>query len=160
MFTIIFLALAAIAATGLIILKKRSGTADILDAIVTSMMFFNVGLGGIFAFVGHAFMADRIAARIGWPAGSPFQFEVAVANLAFGVIGLISARLKGDFRFAVASGYAVFLVGAGVGHIRQIISKGNFSEYNAGVFLFIGDLFIPILLLVLVLVHRKLTDRV
>jgi hypothetical protein len=156
MFPILFLIIALLSSAGIIILKKKSGAAEIVETILACMMFFCVGIGGLFAFTGHAVMADQVAAKIGWPAGSPFQFEVAVANLAFGILGLMSLKFRDDFRLATAVGYAVFLLGAATGHIREMILKGNSAEYNAGAFLFVGDIFVPLALLALVIVHRRL----
>ncbi|HOD14151.1 MAG TPA: hypothetical protein PLA65_01720 [Spirochaetota bacterium] len=156
MFTILLLLISLLWSAGIIILKKKSGAAEILETILAGMMLFCVGIGGLFAFTGHAFMADQVAAKIGWPAGSPFQFEVAVANLAFGILGLMSVRFRNDFRLATAVGYAVFLLGAAAGHIREIILKGNNAEYNAGAFLVVGDIFVPLALLALVIAHRSI----
>jgi hypothetical protein len=159
MFALIFLLLAALSAAGIIIIKKKTGAADIIGTVIICMLFFNVGLGCLYAFAGHAFMADAVSEKIGWPAGSPFQFEVAVANLAFGILGLLSVRFGSDFRLASATGYAVFLLGAAAGHIREIVQKGNFSDYNAGAFLVIGDIIIPLALLALVIAHRRLLNK-
>jgi hypothetical protein len=155
MFTILFLIFAAITSAAIVI-KKKTGTADIIETIIMCMMFFNVGLGGLFAFAGHTLMADQVATQIGWPTGSPFQHEVAVANLAFGVLGILSIRFRQDFWLATSIAYTVFLLGAAAGHIREMLVKGNFSEYNAGASLFIGDVFIPLALFALILFHRNL----
>jgi hypothetical protein len=56
-----------------------------------------LGFSSILAFFGHTFAADEIAAYIGWMPGSPFQFEVAVANLAIGVLGISCVWLRGNF---------------------------------------------------------------
>src|SRR6476659_8155319 len=34
--------------------------------------------------------ADDVARSIGWPPGSPFQWEVGVADLGWGVLGVLS----------------------------------------------------------------------
>ena len=49
-----------------------------------------VGIGGLLAFMSHTLMADQTARMIGWPVGNPFQSEVAVANLAVAVLGILS----------------------------------------------------------------------
>ncbi len=72
MISIIFLLLTAILAAGTILIKKKRGAADVLETITLWAIVVNVGLGGLFAFTGHAFMADQVAARIGWQPGSPF----------------------------------------------------------------------------------------
>lgn len=156
MISIIFLLLTAILAAGTILIKKKRGAADVLETITLWAIVVNVGLGGLFAFTGHAFMADQVAARIGWQPGSPFQLEVAAANLAFGVLGLCSVRFRGDFWLATAMGFTLFLLGAASVHIRDIVQKGNLAEYNAGAFLVIGDIIVPVAILALVIVHRKL----
>jgi hypothetical protein len=46
----------------------------------------NVGATGLWAFLGHTVRAKETVEQIGWPSGNPFQTEVAVANLAFGVL--------------------------------------------------------------------------
>ncbi len=53
-------------------------------------------VGGLIGFLGHTFKAQEIALKIGWQP-SPFQFEVAVANLAFGVLGILCLWQPGGF---------------------------------------------------------------
>ncbi len=38
-----------------------------------------------------------VAASIGWPAGSPFQFEVGIANLSFGILGILCLKFMDNF---------------------------------------------------------------
>jgi hypothetical protein len=45
----------------------------------------------------HAFLAAKVALSIGWAPGSPFQSEVALANLAFGLPGVLCIRFKDGF---------------------------------------------------------------
>lgn len=159
MITIMFLVFTAIMAFGAIIIKKQKSAADILETVTLCMILVNMGLAGLFAFAGHAFMADDVARRIGWRPGSPFQLEVAAANLAFGVLGVMAFRFRGDFRLAAAIGYAVFLIGAACVHVREIIIKGNVAEYNSGVFLVVGDILVPLAMLALVMVHRSMVRK-
>jgi hypothetical protein len=113
----------------------------------------SVGLGGLFAFVGHAFHADAVARSIGWPAGNPFQSEVAMTNLAFGVLGLLCARFRDGFWTATILGYGIFLEGAACVHIREILKSGNWSINNAGPVL-VADVAFPLFLLGLLLLAR------
>ncbi|TFH42620.1 MAG: hypothetical protein E4G96_03065 [Chrysiogenales bacterium] len=156
MFTIVFIILAALAAIGTILVKKKKRAVDIIETILLFILFFCVGIGGLFAFAGHAFMSDQVAEKIGWPAGNPFQLEVAAANLALGILGILSFRFRRDFWLAVSISYAVFLFGAAAIHIHGMLVRGNYSEYNTGAIPYLGDIFTPLLLLVLVLVHRRL----
>lgn len=111
-----------------------------------------VGLGGLMGFLGHAFMADEIAESIGWPSGNPFQFEVAVANLAFGILGFLCIWVRDRFWLATGVGFSTFAFGAAYGHIREMVVHQNFAPNNAGPVL-VADIFIPALLLTLLLLY-------
>lgn len=129
--------------------RKNLSVIKTVDILLFYLLLINVGLSSLFAFYGHAFRADQVAASIGWAAGSPFQFEIAVANLAFGVLGMLCVFCKDGFWLATGVGYSVFLFGAAFGHIREIITKGNDAINNAGPILYIGDIAIPLLILAL-----------
>jgi hypothetical protein len=101
-------------------------------------------------------MADEIARKIGWQPGSPFQFEVAVADLAWGVCGVLCIWLRRGFWVATGIGNSVFLLGCAFGHIRQIVQEGNTAIYNAGPVLWIGDIGVPLTLLILLFIYAKL----
>ena len=159
MFTILFITLALLVAAGTMIIKKKTKAVDIIETIIMFMLLFNVGLGGLFAFAGHTLMADQVAAKIGWTTGSPFQFEVAVANLALGVLGLLSFWFRQNFWLATSIAYTVFLLGAAAVHIREMLVNRNFAEYNTGALIFAGDIAIPLALLVLVIIHRRLQHK-
>ncbi|MFZ4440777.1 MAG: DUF6790 family protein [Syntrophales bacterium] len=123
------------------------------------LVLINTGFGGILAFMGHAFNPDGIARNIGWETGSPFQFEVAAANLAFGIVGIASFWIGGTFRIAAVTANAVFLLGCGYGHLRDILLHGNTSPLNAGAVLWISDIFFPLVLLLLALLDFKRLNR-
>jgi len=113
----------------------------------------SVGIGGLFSFVGHTMRADEVARSIGWPAGNPFQFEVAVTNLSFGILGLLCVRFRDGFWMATILGYGIFLEGAACVHIHEILKAGNWSINNAGSIL-VADVFFPLFLLVLLALSR------
>ena len=71
------------------------GDRAILDIVLRYALLFVVGCSELVAFSAHAFKPDMVARGIGWPTGNPFQQEVAVANLAFGVLGLLSFWIRG-----------------------------------------------------------------
>jgi hypothetical protein len=129
--------------------KKNLSAKKVVDILLFYLLLICVGLSGLFAFYGHAFRADQVAASIGWAAGSPFQFEIAVSNLAFGVLGVLCIFFKDGFWLATGIGYCIFLFGAAFGHIREIITTGNNAVNNAGPILYIGDIAIPIIILAL-----------
>lgn len=123
------------------------------------LWFFGVvvGLGGLVIVVSHVFFAAATAGQIGFPTGNPFQFEVAMANLSYTVLGLACLRWRGAFWDATAVGFAVFYWGATYGHLDQYWFHHNTAPYNAGPIL-ITDIGSPLVILVL-LVALRTTQR-
>lgn len=117
-----------------------------------------VGLGGVWAFIGHAFFADETAEMIGWPAGNPFQFEVAVTNLSYGVLGLLCLHYHGKFWWATVIGYTVFMWGAAYGHIYEIAVNNNHEPGNAG-FVLYADIITPIILFALLITYGRMAGK-
>jgi hypothetical protein len=155
MHVIVFLGLTILCSViRLIGLRKEWSLQKAVEIVLFYFLVIHVGLCSLFVFWGHAFLADKVAASIGWAAGSPFQFEVAMANLALGVLGVLCIFFKENFWLATGIGYAVFLFGAAFGHIREIVTAGNYALNNAGPILYIGDIAIPVLILVLLAVKR------
>ena len=135
--------------------KRPVSAGRCVEVLLLYLLVIFAGVGGVMAFLGHTFKAQEIALKIGWQS-SPFQFEVAVANLAFGVLGLMCIRQRRGFRTATAIGYAIFLLGCGYGHVRDMTLHGNFSPYNAGAVLWVNDLAVPVVMLLLLVVRRYL----
>jgi uncharacterized protein DUF6790 len=112
-------------------------------------LIYGAGVGGLVAAIGHTIFADQVAASIGWPTRTGFQFEVAMANLGIGVIGNWCAFTNDrGFWLATIVMTTAFLVGAAAGHVREMITKKNFAVNNAG-FIFYWDLVLPAVLIAL-----------
>jgi hypothetical protein len=103
-----------------------------VDTLLQWSLAVNLGVAGLMGFYGHTARADETAKSIGFPPGNPFQFEVASASLSFGVLGLLATRLRGLFWWASAISHGVFVLGAAVGHVRQLRKTGNRSPGNIG----------------------------
>ncbi len=138
----------------LVLNKKSLNKNKILEIVLLSFLVVMVGLGSIWTFLGHTFMAAQVAAFIGWPAGSPFQFEVGVTNLSFGILGLLCLKFRDNFWTATIIGITIFYWGAAYGHIQDMIYAGNYAPGNAGIVLYI-DIIIPIILIVLLIAYKK-----
>ena len=82
--------------------------------------------------MGHAFSSKKVGEYIGWPSGNPFQFEVAITNLSFGILGVLCIWFRDNFWIATVIGFSVFALGAAYVHIRDIIKNKNHSPGNAG----------------------------
>jgi Na+/melibiose symporter-like transporter len=130
----------------------------VIDRLLRYLFLFPLGLQGLWAFIGHVFFAEQAAASIGW-ANTPFQYEVGVANLGLGLASLYAAFRGFEARLAVAIAAACFLIGAGLVHIRDIVTQGNLAPGNAGPIM-ITDFLTPIAILVLlVLASGKLRPK-
>jgi hypothetical protein len=104
---------AVLAVMGLILgllhvaIRRQWTTRRIADVLLPYFFAFPIGLGGVFGFIGHTMRAGPVAASIGWAAGNPFQYEVAVANLAFGILGILCLWNRGGFWTATAIGWSI-----------------------------------------------------
>lgn len=138
------------------VLNILIGKAAIVESFLLWFLVVGVGLESLWAFIGHAFAADDVAKSIGWPAGNPFQFEVALHNLAVGILGILCFWLRGDFWIAAVVAFSVFGLGAAYGHITDMRRHHNYAPGNVGPILYLGDIFTPLLLIGLLIVYRVL----
>ncbi len=90
--------------------------AELAVKIVT---FTTVGIVGTLAFVRHFVFHKSDAKRLGWETGRPdWMFEVGFANLAFGLMGLISVvtNLGIQTQALALLGYSIYLFQAAMLH--------------------------------------------
>ena len=129
------------------------GQTGIIETFLMYFLVVRVGLGGLWGFSGHFFYADQVAEHIGWPAGNPFQKEIAFTNLAFGTLGVLCLWWRGNFWVATVIGVSIFLLGAAFVHLQDISKSQNFNPGNAGAVL-VSDILNPLILCLLVIAHR------
>ena len=111
-------------------------------------VFWVLGIYGLHGFVFHFFFSEMTAKLIGWP-NSPFQDEVAYANLVFGVIGLVGfLRPDREYLRACILGFLVWFGCDGLGHVWQLFAQDDTAPFNAGTILY-TDLLLPVLGVVL-----------
>jgi hypothetical protein len=134
--------------------KRRSNAVAIAGTYLIYLLFIYVGLMGLFTAYYHVFRPIEASASIGWST-SPYEYEVGMADLTVGVLGVLCLVFRWDFWLATAIADAVWLLGDAVGHIRQMVVHNNHAEYNAGIFL-LFELVMPVLILGLVLYCRSL----
>ena len=125
----------------------------IVELVLLYVLVIGVGLQSLYAFMGHVFFADETARQIGWPTGNPFQFEVAIANLAIGVLGILCVWIRGTFWYATGIVYAIWILGDFYGHVYQAVVHGNYAPANLGLFIYCVVVFAFIVLGLLVAYH-------
>src|SRR5271166_3443941 len=158
MFQVIFTLIAVVGASVHLAfsLKRRSSGAAIAGTYLLYLLFIYVGLMGVLTAYAHVFRPVETSASIGWST-SPYEYEVGMADLTVGVLGILCLWLRGNFWLATAIANAVWLLGDAVGHLRQIALTNNHAANNSGVFLIV-EFTMPVLILVLALYHRRTTE--
>lgn len=153
---IFMLTLSMIAVVIHILLMKQRSAKKIIEIIILYLMVIAVGVGALVAGFMHVFNGPATAKMIGWAAGSPFQYEVGIADMAFGIIAVLCLFFRGSFWLAAIIANSFFLLGCMVGHIRSLSESGNLAAYNIGPNIIIMDLIVPLLLIILYIIYKKL----
>src|SRR5271168_5696 len=160
MFQVVFAALALVAASihlGVSSSRRSSGAA-IAATYLLYMLVIYVGLMGLLTAYAHVFRPLQTSASIGWST-SPYEYEVGMADLTVGVLGILCLWLQGNFWLATAIANAVWLLGDAVGHIRQTVLYNNHAANNAGICL-AAELVTPVVILTLAIYHCRATRSV
>lgn len=125
---------------------------DFYEVFFRWIVLLPLGIASLYGFIMHAFFPVSTAALIGWT-NSPFQFEVAMANLGIGIIAVIAFRASYGFRLATVIASACWLWGDALGHIYQMAAHQNYQLGNSGSWLWM-DLIIPAILIVCIVKMR------
>lgn len=121
-----------------------SSKRERVEMVLLYLLVLGMGTAGLWSFVGHYFMSDRVARSIGWATGSPFQHELAFYHLGMGVVALLCIWIRDRYWIAAAVTPALFAMGAGVVHLQDFMSRGNTAPANWGASVLIGNLVIPV----------------
>ncbi len=128
----IFTAFPLLLAGSLILIDRTADSrARKFELLLIVLFAVSVAGSGISNFFAHFFMADMVAEFIGWAPGSPFQLEVAFANLALGVLGIVAVGRRDGFREATVMAVTIFALGASIVHVMDIIATGNLAPGNS-----------------------------
>ncbi len=134
---------------------RRSHGAAIAGTFLLYLFVIYVGLMGLLTAYAHVFRPLQTSASIGW-ATSPYEYEVGIADLTIGVLGVLCVWFRGNFWLATAVANLVWLEGDALGHIRQVVVYHDQAQNNAGIFLYM-EILTPLLILFLTLYHRRKT---
>ena len=159
MLSLVFLVLGLVVGSVHLFLDKQPRTkARVAQIFLLWLLVITVGIQGVFAFIGHTVYADATAASIGWPAGNPFQSEVAVANLTVGILGILCYWMRGNFWIASVIGFSIWWLGDAVVHLRSIVVEANYAPNNAGVTFYL-DILVPVILIVVLVYYLLHVNR-
>jgi uncharacterized membrane protein len=156
MFQVVFAVLAVVAASIHLAVSpaRRSNRRAVAATYLLYLLVIYVGLMGLLTAYAHVFRPMQTSASIGWST-SPYEYEVGMADLTVGVLGICCLWLRGNFWLATAIANAVWLLGDAVGHIRQMVLNSNHAANNSGIFL-VTEITMPfVILLLATYVHRK-----
>lgn len=156
-FSMVMLVAAMVLAAASACLQRSKPQGGFADRLLGWLLLLPVGAVGIYTFVMHVFFPATSAGNIGW-AVSPFQYEVGIADLTIGLLGVLA--FWGDFSFRLAAVVAatVWYGGDAVGHVRQMIVAHNFAPGNAGPW-FWTDVLVPLLLVACITIVWRHGDR-
>jgi len=131
------------------ILWKHYKGADVFRVFLMWQLAIGLGLSYIYAGFGHLAFPDQVAASIGWPPGNPFQREVGLWDFSIGLVGLLCLKYRSiGFWSATVIAFGIFSIGAGIGHVYELVVHGDVSINNAGPVMYV-DLLYPVFLGVL-----------
>lgn len=155
MFQLVFIVLSVLAASMHLLVSpaSRSSKSAIARTYLLYFLFIYVGLMGLLTAYAHVFQPIKTSASIGWST-SPYEYEVGMADLTVGVLGVLCLWIRGNFWLATAIANAVWLLGDAIGHIRQITLNNNHAANNSGIFL-IAEIITPIVIMILALYTRN-----
>jgi hypothetical protein len=120
-----------ILSVGILLFDRSASTRDRRIEVPLIMLFgLGVAASGIGSFFGHLFLSDIVADSVGWPRGSLFQLEMAFANLAIGLLGIVAAGRRDGFREATVIAVTILGVGATIVHFLDILATGNLAPGN------------------------------
>lgn len=89
----------------------------------------------------HTVFAKKTAANIGWQTNG-FQYEIGFASLGMGIAGIIAGATVPAAWLPVAVAGSIFLVLAGLNHVRLMVKERNVRPGNTLILIY--DFGLPI----------------
>jgi hypothetical protein len=102
--------------------------------LLSWLLLLSVGVENVWFGCLHMALPGISAATIGWEP-SPFEFEIGAADMALGVIAVVSFWRSLDFKAAVVIYVTLFYLGVAAIHIQEAAMAGNFAPNNFGMLL-------------------------
>lgn len=159
MFTFGLFVIAIVFTIAHLVYKKNWSCPHRVEVFLGYLLLFSMGIMSLLAAYAHVFMGPETAKMIGWESGSPFQFEMGMANLSYGVLGVLAFWIRGRFWDASIIGWSILLLGCFVGHVMNYYAYHNMALYNIGPAIWFYDLFLPLMMLAMLCYLRVIKKQ-
>ena len=113
------------------------------------------GISLIFGGIGHIFAPLKVSKQIGWKVAPQFQFEIGIANIAFGILSLLTFFYRKEFILSTIIATTIWGWGNSIGHIQSYLKEGNSSPGNTGWVLYLDTLMPLISIFLYINVYHK-----
>ncbi len=114
------------ASASLDVAAQKLSLVSIGRALLSWLFIFPLGTQAVLDFVTYGFLPQTMADQFGW-APSPFQMQVAFANLGLGAASFYAAFAKRPARIAVGLAVACYLVGSGLSLVNNILDGDDLA---------------------------------
>jgi hypothetical protein len=126
------------------------------QAFPRALLFWSVGVQSLLTAYAHTGLAHVMAHALGWPSGSPFQWELAMAHLSFGFLGIMGEWFPG-LRLPTTVGYSIFAIGRTTGYFLRL-AHGFPTPTFLTIDTWIAGIAVPITLLIMAAWKRSGSD--
>lgn len=128
------------------VLRRRPG--PLAPQLLAWLLLLPVGVAYVWAGVFHVFFPGIASAQIGWQP-SPFESEIGIADIAIGLVAILSFWRGLDFKAAVVGYITLFGIGVTIVHVRDAVQAQNFASDNFGALLLLTVILVVLLPLLL-----------
>lgn len=141
------------ASASLYVAAQKLTLANIGRALIRWLFIFPLGTQAVLDFLTYGFLPQTMAEQFGW-APSPFEMQVAFANLGLGAASFYAAFAKRPARIAVALAVACYLVGSGLSLVNNILDGDDLAAGVAGAIL-LQNFLTPVAVLILLFLRPE-----
>ena len=124
-----------------------------IETLLLYYILIGVGIQALASGITQTFFSNSVFQYVQWPF-SPFMLELGLANISYGILGLLCPWMDKGWQKATAFGYASFLLFTGTRHAVEIYNSGvNYG--NSGAFAYVDYIMSAILFFLLALCYLR-----
>ncbi len=134
---------------GILHAKVKGGKK--IELILLYYICIGIGVQGLVSGIMQTFYSASVIQYVHWPF-SPFILELGLANISYGILGMMSPWMNRGWQTATAFGYGLFLLFTGMRHALEIAQWG-INPGDSGAFVYIDFIISCILFVLLALIY-------